>query len=193
MRFRLYGDLGPGAVPRRASADSNEMANVVLFLESGPRSGRGPDNPPPPVIVQRDEAFTPHVLPVVAGTMVEFRNDDDFFHNVFSLAKAKQFDLGRFPRGQGKSVQFDRPGIVQVFCHIHADMSAVVLVLDHGLFVVPDAQGNYRIDHVPPGEYQLVAWHERARRISRAVTIAAGQTTMLDLSIPIPNDVAVRP
>jgi len=80
-----------------------------------------------------------------------------------------------------------------VFCHIHADMSAVVMVLDHRFFAVPDPQGNYRIDNVPPGEYQLVAWHERARRVARSVRINAGQSTALDLSIPIPNDVAARP
>ena len=96
MRFRLYADLGPGAVPKRAQADSNEMANVVLFLEGVPRSTDAAMGLHP-VIVQQDETFTPHVVPVVTGTTVEFRNDDEYFHNVFSLAKAKQFDLGRFP------------------------------------------------------------------------------------------------
>jgi len=191
MRFRLYADLGPGAVAKRATADSNEMANVVIYLEGlrGNPAASGSAG----VITQREEVFSPHVLPVVTGATVEFRNEDDYFHNVFSLAKAKQFDLGRFPKGQSKSVRFDKPGIVQVFCHIHADMSAVVLVLDHGWFGVPDAQGDYHIDGVPPGEYRLVAWHERARRVTRAVRVVAGESTVLDVSIPITDELAARP
>jgi plastocyanin len=193
MRFRLYADLGPGAVPRREAADLGELTNVVVYLEAGAglgATGRAPAHPL--VITQRDETFLPHVLPVVRGSTVSFRNDDPYYHNVFSLAKAKTFDLGRFPQGQNKTVRFDRPGIVQVFCHIHADMSAVVLVLDHPHFAVPDAGGRYELAGIPPGDYRVVAWHERARSVVRSVRVAAGETTALDLSVPIPDAVASR-
>ena len=81
------------------------------------------------------------MLPVVRGTTVAFPNDDPLFHNVFSLSRAKSFDLGRYPRGSARSVTFDRAGIVQVFCHIHSDMSAVALVLDNPYFVRPMRRG----------------------------------------------------
>jgi plastocyanin len=193
MRFRLYADLGPGSVPRRETADRGELGNVVVYLEPAAELGAGARAPREPlVITQRDETFFPHVLPVVRGSTVAFRNDDPFYHNVFSLAKPRTFDLGRFPQGRSKTVRFDRPGIVQVFCHIHADMSAVVLVLDHPYFAVPDADGRYELGGIPPGGYRVVAWHERARSVVRSVRVAAGETTALDLSVPVPDAVASR-
>jgi hypothetical protein len=75
---------------------------------------------------------------------------------------------------------------VQVFCHIHSDMSAVVLVLDNPFFTIPVAPGRYAIDGVPAGEYRLVAWHERIKPIVRTVRVRAGQTTILDLNVPLP-------
>ena len=134
---------------------------------------------------QKNQDFVPHVLPVVKGTTVEFPNGDGIYHNVFSLSKAATFDLGRYPRGSSKSVTFTAPGIVKVFCHIHADMSAVILVLDNGLFAVPDARGRYGIDGIPPGDYTAVAWHERAHPLRRAIRIEAGREAEADFSIPL--------
>ena len=84
----------------------------------------------------------PHVLPVYRGATVDFPNDDDVFHNVFSLSSAKTFDLGRFPQGIVQGDVFDKGGAVQVFCHIHSDMSAVVLVLENPYFAVPSEAGD---------------------------------------------------
>jgi hypothetical protein len=137
-------------------------------------------------IEQRNETFVPHVLPVLRGSTVEFPNKDPVFHNVFSLSSSRSFDLGRYPKGTSKSVRFDRPGTVQVFCHIHSDMSAVVLVLDNPFFTIPAAPGRYTINGVPAGEYRLVAWHERIKPIVRSVRVRAGQTTILDLNVPLP-------
>jgi hypothetical protein len=82
-------------------------------------------------------------------------------------------------------VRFDNPGVVKVFCHIHADMSAVVVVLDNPFFAVPDASGRFRIDGIPPGAYTVTAWHERARAIRRAITLGAGQTLDTRFDIPL--------
>jgi hypothetical protein len=127
----------------------------------------------------------------VRGARVEFPNQDPLFHNVFSLSAARTFDLGRYPEGTSKSVVFDRAGVVQVFCHIHSDMSAIVLVLENPFFAVPDS-GRYVIAGVPAGDYRLTAWHERIRPIVHPVHVVAGETTRLDLNIPIPVDSSGR-
>jgi len=113
----------------------------------------------------------PHVLAVRVGTVVDFPNDDRIYHNVFSLSKAKRFDLGRYAKGQSKSIVFDQPGIVRVFCDIHSHMSAFILVFSHRFFAVTDDQRRYEIDRVPPGTYTLVAWYEGVVRQSRSVTV----------------------
>src|SRR5437016_2379964 len=121
-RFRLYAEYGQQVQPPAAPADTNEMANVVIYLDSvPPGAGAGALPPAGRAIHQFNETFAPHVLAVPVGSTVQFPNDDPLFHNVFSLSRVKSFDLGRYPKGTSKSVRFDRPGVVQVFCHIHSD------------------------------------------------------------------------
>src|SRR5207248_1536610 len=114
-------------------------------------------------------------------------NEDDVFHNVFSLSSAATFDLGRYPKGESRSVEFNKTGTVHVFCHIHSDMSAVVLVLANAFFTTPDQSGHFTIENLPSGEYTIVAWHERIKPVTRRVTVIAGQTTPLDFNIPLPE------
>jgi plastocyanin len=186
-RIRLYGDYGPGAVPAPKQPATTEFANVVIYLDSVPPTQDGNSVPATRLAIeQRGEIFTPHVLPVLRGSVVEFPNEDPVFHNVFSLSRSRSFDLGRYPKGTSKSVHFDRAGTVQVFCHIHSDMSAVVLVLDNPFFTIPAPPGQYAIDGVPAGDYRLVAWHERIKPIIRQVRVRSGQTTLLDLNVPLP-------
>ena len=182
-RVHLYGDYGPGSVPPLPPSVTNEYANVVIYIDSVP----APDTTVSghPTMAQQNETFVPHVLPIVKGTTVAFPNDDPLFHNVFSLSAARSFDLGRYPKGTSKAVQFDRAGIVQVFCHIHADMSAIVVVLDNPFFTVPRA-GHYAIDDVPPGDYRVVAWHERIKPIVEHAHVEPGRTTLVDLNVPLP-------
>jgi len=103
---------------------------------------------------------------------VDFPNNDHTYHNVFSLSKTRSFDLGRYAAGRSKSVRFDRPGIVRVFCDIHSHMSAYILVFAHRYFAVTDNEGRYRLDNVPPGTYTLIAWNESAAQESRRVVVA---------------------
>jgi len=190
-RIRMYGDYGPGSQPPRPPA-INEVANVVVYLDSLPLTGSDTAPAKPLRIEQKDETFVPHVLPVLRGSIVEFPNGDPLFHNVFSLSSVKTFDLGRYPKGTSKSVHFDRSGVVQVFCHIHADMSAIVLVLDNPWFAVP-VDGRYVIPNVPPGEYRLVAWHERIKPLTQRVKVSEDGTTVVDLIIPLPPPEEPRP
>lgn len=181
-RFRIYSDPGPGARP--PARDADEMRNVVLYVQHA--AVPEVTEPIRASIAQRDEQFRPHVVPVYRGATVDFPNEDDVFHNVFSLSSAKTFDLGRFPKGSSKSEVFDRVGTVQVFCHIHSDMSAILLVLENPYFAIPTVGGKYSIANVPPGDYTVVGWHERIRPVTRTIHVAAGETTRLDFNIPIP-------
>jgi len=143
----------------------------VVYLETVPRGAFEAPAPGRAALDQRNETFVPHVLAVTVGTTVEFPNSDRVFHNVFSLSKAKRFDLGRYPRGASRAVRFDRPGMVRVFCEIHSHMSAFVLVFAHRFFDIPDEKGRYRIDGVPPGNYTLAVWNEGEVRATRRVRV----------------------
>lgn len=143
----------------------------VVYLDPAPQAAFEPRDAPRGRIDQRDETFVPHVLAIVAGTTVDFPNSDVIYHNVFSLSKAKSFDLGRYARGKSKSVRFDSPGIVRVFCEIHSHMSAFVLVFAHRYFAVTDTDGGYRIDNVPPGNYNVFVWNESLPLESRRVNV----------------------
>jgi plastocyanin len=144
---------------------------AVVFLETAPRGAFEVPTPGRAVLDQRNETFVPHVLAVPVGTTVDFPNSDRVFHNVFSLSKAKRFDLGRYPRGTSRSVRFDRPGMVRVFCEIHSHMSAFVLVFAHRFFDTTDGSGRYRIERVPPGTYTLAVWNEGEVRETRRVRV----------------------
>jgi hypothetical protein len=110
---------------------------------------------------------------------VDFPNLDPFFHNVFSLFNGKRFDLGLYEAGSTRGVRFDRAGICYIFCNIHPQMSAVVVVVDTPYFAVSDARGEISILHVPPGRYQLNLWEEHCspkilEEVSRQITVGEG-------------------
>jgi plastocyanin len=186
IRFNLYADLSQPASAPEPPAEAGELRNVVVYFEKAEGlSGAPVPRPARPVMRQEGLTFVPHVLAIPRGSTVEFPNQDSIFHNVFSLSNAASFDLGRFPKGSSRSIRFDTAGIVKVFCHIHSDMSAVIFVLDNPFFAVPDPQGHYSIGDVPPGEYRVIAWHERARPLSKGVRIQPGQATAVDFTIPL--------
>jgi len=114
-------------------------------------------------IVQHHKRFDPVVLVVPAGSVVDFPNLDPFFHNVFSMFDGKRFDLGLYEKATSHSVTFDRPGICYVFCNIHPEMSAVVVVTGSPYYAVSDRAGKFSISNVPTGRYLVTVWHERAK------------------------------
>lgn len=155
----------------------------VVYLEAAPQGAFEEPERGRVVLDQRNQTFVPHVLAVTTGTTVDFLNSDGTFHNVFSLSKAKRFDLGRYPRNEVRSVRFDRPGVVRVFCDIHSHMSAFILVFAHRYYAVTEPDGTYRIDRVPAGTYSLVAWNEGQARESRAVEVPAGGAVEADFTL----------
>jgi plastocyanin len=175
-----------GALGMSPAHESNDRRRSVVYLETAPRAAFDAREEPHARMDQRNETFVPHVLAIVAGTTVDFPNDDRTYHNVFSLSKAKSFDLGRYATGKSKSVRFDHPGIVRVFCDIHSHMSAFILVFAHRYFAVTDDAGRYRLENVPPGTYTLTVWNETIRGDGpkRTVTIPDGGGDVdADLSI----------
>ncbi len=175
---------------RRIPDSSNAVMWLVPLSESArarqQHAGRTPRQPPR--VRQKNKRFDPHLLVVPIGTVVEFPNLDPFFHNVFSLFEGKRFDLGLYEAGTTRSVHFNKPGICYIFCNIHPEMSAVVVVLDTPYFGVSGRNGEIRIPDVPPGRYELHIWHERVppevlKNLSRQITIAPDSSTLGSITL----------
>lgn len=171
-------DLGT-APPR----DAIDRRRAVVYLETAPRGAFEDRELPRARLDQRREAFVPHVLAIMAGTVVDFPNSDVTYHNVFSLSKTRRFDLGRYAQGRSESVRFDRPGVVRVFCDIHSHMSAFVVVFSHPYFATTDADGRYRIDNVPAGTYSVAAWYEGENRETRMIAVPDSGTVEMDFVV----------
>jgi hypothetical protein len=137
---------------------------------------------------QVDRRFAPDLLVVPEGATVSFPNMDPIFHNVFSLSRAKSFDLGSYDKGQTRSVTFPKPGLVYVYCRLHPNMEATILVTPNRWYARPDAQGQYQIAGVPPGKYTLVAWHKSAGFFRKQIVVEQGHSASADFFIPIDVD-----
>ncbi len=157
----------------RGIRESAERARSVVYLETAPQAAFEAPAPGRAILDQRDQTFVPYVLAITVGSTVEFPNNDRTYHNVFSLSKTRRFDLGRYPRGQSRSVRFDKPGVVRVFCEIHSQMNAWILVFAHRYFAATDAEGRYRIDGIPPGSYTLAVWNDGGVRARRELRVGA--------------------
>lgn len=143
---------------------------------------------------QKQLTFIPHILPVVVGAKVDFPNNDKVAHNVFSLSRAKKFNLGSYKSGESKTVVFDQPGVVDLRCDVHQEMNAYILVLKNPYFAVTDKEGHFTIpDHrslqahgikdvppLPPGQYLIKTWHEKLKTARLKVEVtAAGDVSIV--------------
>lgn len=153
---------------------------AVVFIK-GTLDGRAFEPPrQKPSMIQKNAWFSPEVMAVLTGTTVDFPNLDSQYHNVFSYSRSKRFDLGRYPAGESRSVTFDKPGLVKMYCEIHAHMRAYILVCENPFFAVTDTEGKFRIEKVPAGKHTLGAWYVRGRESEREVTVTAGQVTTVE-------------
>jgi len=131
---------------------------------------------------QIKRAFQPKVLVVPVGSAVQFPNEDEIFHNVFSLNRPEPFDLGLYRSGASQTKTFMSPGVYRVFCNIHPQMAAVLLVVPTSYIAETDANGNYRLD-LPTGRYRLTAWSERSQPASVEITVSAASANAPELSL----------
>lgn len=165
--------------------DYASMKDFVVWLEGGATPPpASEESKPVRVVVQKGGVFDPRVLPIRVGTTVEWPNDDNIYHNAFSFSEAKPFDLGLY-KDLTKTVTFDEPGRVDVFCSIHKNMHCVILVLKTPWFAAVDDHGRYEIRNVPAGTYQLRAWHERLPPHVEEVTVPETGTVRVDVEMGI--------
>jgi len=171
-------------------------ADVLVYLSKAPPVAMNLENAKF-VMDQRNLEFIPHILPVVVGAMVHFPNNDKVDHNVFSMSRAKKFNLGSYKPGESKTVVFDKPGIVEMRCDVHAEMSAYILVLKSPYFAVTDKAGNFRIPdssyleqvglaglkNIPAGKYFIKTWHEKLKTQKMAVNVSQNGETEIQLSL----------
>lgn len=152
---------------------------AVVYLEGDFPAATGL---PSQQVGQKDMAFIPSLLPVQAGTRVEFPNYDDTYHNIFSYSPVKRFDLGRYRPDERPipSVLFDHPGLVVLRCDIHEHMRGLILVLATPHFVLTDADGRYRLAGLPAGRYVLKAWLDSRTTLEHPVEVRADTTLHVD-------------
>ncbi len=184
----------PGAYDSRKykfveRVDYAHLSDFVVYLDGpvGANSIRPSSPPIKPVgkVLQKGAVFSPHVLPVQVGTTVEWPNFDDIFHNVFSYSDAKPFDLGLYKHPELKSVVFDHPGRVDVFCSIHKSMNCIVLVLETPFFATVDERGRFEISGIPAGGYRFKAWHERLPAQTREISIPESGIVHIDFTLGV--------
>ena len=170
------------AYPARGAQAARQVQTLpaVVYLEGAvPGAGGAAAR----TMAQQDTAFVPGVVVVRTGATVTFPNKDGFFHNVFSYSGPQRFDLGRYPEGESKSVTFDEPGVVKIYCEVHDFMRAAVIVSESGLHAIPGEDGRFSLTGIPAGTYTLVAWHPDLGEKKQEVQVQDGATVRVELSL----------
>ena len=144
-----------------------DVSDVVVYVD-GPKTRHQPAKA---TITMRGKEFRPRVAVVPTGGTVDFPNEDGVFHNVFSVSGENRFDLELYKKPQSRAFTFHHPGVVRVYCNIHPQMSAVVIVRDNPYFTRAAADGSFSLAGVPAGKHTVKAWHERAGEVAAEVTV----------------------
>lgn len=210
-RARVGGEAIPNEAPMQVTMtplepEPERLKVPVSFVVSGSVTGGGTHGPggaivmlkradgPTPrpralrvkAVVQKDKRFVPHVLAVPLGATVEFRNDDELFHNVFSLSKPNDFDLGLYKSGNQREQKFNTAGPVQLLCNIHAAMNGWIFVSESPWFAQADASGKFTVKNVPPGNYEVEVWHEWSSNVPKERLKVSGAVN--DFTIAVDGD-----
>lgn len=149
------------------------------------------------VMDQQNLSFIPHILPIPVGATIHFPNNDKVDHNVFSLSRAKKFNLGSYRAGESKTVLFDKPGIVELRCDVHAEMAAYIMVMKNPYFAVTDDKGRFEIPDskyfkdsgitgvtdIPPGKYFIKTRHEKLKTEKQTVIVPENGTISIQFEL----------
>jgi plastocyanin len=171
-------------------------ANVLVYLTKAPSVSMDLSKAKF-VMDQRNLEFIPHVLPVLVGSTVRFPNNDQVDHNVFSMSRTKKFNLGSYKAGESKTVVFDKPGIVELRCDVHAEMAAYILVMKNPYFAVTDAKGRFQIPDtgylkqvglegihdLPAGKYDLKSWHEKLKTQKKSIDVSGNGELQIQIEL----------
>ena len=171
VKFEVKGLLG---------AKSVEGAQAVAFIEK--LEGVAAKPAEPPAMKQKNKSFDPRLLVVQQGAKVEFPNEDVIFHNVFSLSKGNEFDLGVYRDGTSKAVRFTNPGVVDVFCNIHPEMIASILVVQNDRWAAVGSDGKYAL-HVPAGKHTVAVYWSNGVLEKKEIEVAPGAKATLDFTL----------
>ncbi|HXU82249.1 MAG TPA: hypothetical protein VN914_12685 [Polyangia bacterium] len=163
----------------KSGRNATDLSDVVVYVDNVKARPR----PAKVVVTMKGKTFTPHLAVVPVGGTVEFPNDDPIFHNVFSVSGENRFDLSLYKRPKSGAWTFEHPGVARVYCNIHPQMSAVVLVRDNPFYARAATDGAFTIEDVPAGSYTLKAWHERGGETSAPVTIPATGKVTAELAL----------
>ena len=167
-----------------AAADTDSLAfersRVAVYLE-----GQFQSQPGSAILEQKNRQFVTDTLVVPVGSTVSFPNRDPIFHNVFSLSKPKTFDLGNYPKDHTRTVNFPKPGIVFVNCHLHPNMTAAIVVAPNQWCTKADGAGRFALTDVPSGAYTVVAWHRAAGFFRQTVKVAKDHASPVEFIIPL--------
>jgi len=170
--------------------------NILVYLSKAPPAAENLSKAKF-VMDQRNLEFVPQVLPILVGATVDFPNNDKVDHNVFSMSRTKKFNLGSYTAGESKSVVFDKPGIVELRCDVHAEMAAYILVMKNPYFAVTDKQGQFEIPDsshleqtgltgvkgLAPGKYFIKSWHQKLKSQKQAVVVPENGVVTIQLDL----------
>jgi plastocyanin len=162
---------------------ARHSGDVVVYLEGTNLNEKYMPPAEHAVLDQKNLIFIPRVLPILQGTTVDFKNSDDVQHNVFAPGDAEKFNLGTWGLGEEREFTFNKPGEVIILCNVHSEMVAYIVILENSYFAKTDEQGNFRIENVPAGTYQIKTWHEKMKSDPQEVILAEGDAKEVHLEL----------
>jgi plastocyanin len=170
----------------KGPARGADVRQAVVYWE--PAAGAGVRPAEEPLIMKtRQKQFAPRMLVVPRGSRVRFPNEDPILHNVFSVSPGNAFDLGLNRMGPGKEQRFTEPGVVRVFCNVHHDMVAYLLVVDTPHVVSPGPDGSFVLTGLPKGPGRLTVWHEQADPWTSDLQLPQGTPVLARVEIVRPR------
>jgi plastocyanin len=162
---------------------ARHSGDVVVYLEGENLKKAYPPPSEHTALDQKNLVFVPKVLPILKGTTVDFLNSDDVQHNVFAPGKVEKFNLGTWGLGGVKEFTFNKPGEVIILCNVHSEMVAYIVILENSYFAKTDEKGNFRIENIPAGTYQIKTWHEKMKSDPQEVILAEGDAKEVHLEL----------